>query len=316
MSESKKPTYFWSENNYLNYEIDSQNRFIVDFKGFQSSNINFKWHCIQAARRICAVYPNPFLAVSGGVDSQAMLLSFVESRQDFQIVFFKYTDQNNNKFFNESDYYSLLNFIRVQKINKSINIINIDLDSFYQSTLYLELAKKYECSSPQLLVHIHALSRLNSPFVLAWNLPNIYRYKKRICIHVPDFKLFSYQRFLKKENRPGIPYFFIYSPEQFYTSLMIAEIKELFFIDLPINFSVSYLAKVQCYRSAGFDVIAQDKKRTGFEEYKVHHQNRAGSPFAHQFELDFRQPLEILYPNTYQVCIKMDSQFFKNHILK
>ncbi len=316
MSVPDTPTFYLSKDNYLNYEIDAKNNFIVDFEKFKTSNFSFKWHCLQATLQICKDYPNPYLAVSGGVDSQAMLLSFVESQQDFQIVFFRYTDQSKNKFFNEYDYNSLISFIEAKNIIRSIKIIDIDLDNFYRSPRFFDMSNKYQCSSPQLIVHIYALSLLDRPFVLAWNLPNIYKFKSHNYIHVPDFKYFSIQRFLKLENKPGVPYFFIYSPEQFYTSLMIPDVRRLFFINFPHSFSMSYTTKVQAYHTAGFEVIAQDKKRTGFEEYKIHYQHSQGSILENQFELNLRKPLEFLLPNIHTVCIRMDSEFFKNHVLK
>lgn len=99
-----------------------------------------------------------------------------------------------------------------------------------------------------------------------------------ICADTQDFSL---MRYLMYRNRPGIPQFFFYSPDQIGGALSMIQYKLLAEGLLLWN----YNTKLDIYRSAGFNYPANSIKRTGAEQiYSYYIENRK------QFSILFRYP--------------------------
>lgn len=320
MLQGLESNFEYTLNNYLRYFIKNtddifKSHLVVQMGEFHSKNLDFKYHCVQAAHKICDMYDNPYLAFSGGIDSQAMLFAFIETKRNFRIIIFRYVNNKNGVVFNSEDYNGALEIVKSLGLSDKMTVLDIDLDHFYTSGLHQSYAERYLCTSPQLTVHMHCLSLFSDPIVMSWNIPNIYSHLGRKRILVPNFKYFSFHRFLVDQKKTGIAYFFIFNPEQFYSSLLLSPIKQLLLNPIKPQFIMPYEAKIAAYQEAGFKVVSQSQKLTGFEDYKEHYRKLIGSNNPEQYEIDLRRPFEKTLPGYNLPAIELDWQFFKSHLI-
>ena len=105
---------------------------------------------VDAVHKIVATYPAPYtLMCSGGVDSQSMILAWIESKVPFQIMTFRYISENT--FFNDYDLSELDRLADIHGL--TINYQDLDIVSFLENNLreYAEIA---ECASPHFCTHM------------------------------------------------------------------------------------------------------------------------------------------------------------------
>lgn len=319
MLRSLELNFDYTLQNYLRYHIansDDLNKaqLVVDFGQFKSSRLDFKYHCVTAAHKICDMYENPYLAFSGGIDSQAMLFSFLETKRKFRILIFRFIHPSQGTVFNREDFDGALAIAKSFGLENQTTVLDIDLDDFYTSGQHHAYAERYVCTSPQLTAHMHSINLIPDPVIFSWSIPNIYKGKIKKRIFVPNYKYFSFHRFLADQDRPGVAFFFLFMPEQFYSSLLLSPIKQLLINPVPENFVMSYESKIEAYQEAGFQVVRQSRKLTGFEEYKDHYRQLVGSTDSDQYEKDLRRPYEKKFPLFERPLIQLDLDFFIDHL--
>ncbi len=248
------------------------------------------------------------LCLSGGADSQAMAWAFVSQNIRPKVSLFRFRRESLGTFFNEEDISYSTAFC--EKHSLKINYIDFDLDQFYESGDWRDLSTKYECSSPQMVAHFKCLDQVHGVPVLSWNIPNIYGSNpKRIA--VPNYKFFSYLRYFHVNKRPGVPYFFLHNPEIFYAAMSEPSWLELFKEYSEDSKNMSYWDKCRLYRSAGFQVINQSNKLTGFENYKIHFQVKYGENDPLSFDRKLREPLEQKINDYQEVRFEIDPSFLR-----
>jgi hypothetical protein len=192
------------------------------------------------------------LLVSGGVDSQVMMLAWQFSGVNFKIVHYSYNGMN------DFDTETLIEFCA--KHNLPFTIKNFDARSFIDSPELIEYAKRYDCSSPQILTYIKLAEQHTETVIMSGNSIN-----REHC--GLNYTILALDRFANMNKNNFIPFFLLYSPELAYA-----------FYDGDMKFRVKYIkehgtinayfAKCESYREQGFDIVCQDKKFTGFENIK------------------------------------------------
>lgn len=259
----EKNILLYSENNYLQlsrkflkndkafYEINIPQ---PNFKNEISADMQFEAYCIQAAKEINSTFDKYYLLFSGGVDSQAMALSFLKAQIIPRLIILRYPNPNGS-FFNNDDIESAEFFLKKHSQITDVQFLDLDLLNFYETGQHWLYAEKYQCSSPQLTVHMWAQDLINQPCLLSWNIPNIYTYKSKPAILTPNFKFFSYLRFLEMNHKAGVPFFFLYLPEMFYSALLLPSLRQELKKALPSYYITPYGTKVSAYNEAGFEVI-------------------------------------------------------------
>lgn len=230
------------------------------------------------------------LCVSGGIDSEAMLRSFLESRIDVHVNILKFADN-----LNEYDIHNAIQFCKNQKL--SHRIIDLDVIGFFESGAYLEYGKRYQCQSPQLATHLWMLDQIEGCPVLSGN----FIFPKRIADGffyqgLPGDLHCAYFRYFQKTGRQGIPWFFIYTPEQYQAFFKTPLVQMQLAQPIEKQIDMNYAMKCRIYREAGFDVSARDDKYTGFEKLRAHYDEKYGTQFGIKFNELFRAPLEKLNP--------------------
>jgi len=263
------------------YKIDKN---IIDFR----SQLPVKIKPLEAAeltvQSILNNYPPPYhLMISGGVDSQAMLHSWVKFGSDFiptSVIYnnFNFHDIDNIKLFYKN----------------YVQYINFDLLTFLELE-YDTYSAKYRCSSPCISAYIKMIENLQGTIIFSGD-PFIEN-KPRLT----DAILGLYRASMDKKNL--IPYFFLHTPELMYsfTNQGLFDKKEYIMLN-------DYEKKIYNYRINGFPIFPQQNKYSGFEKVKdfydsnfrdlIAPKNRlkyANKPSKRTFDLLYRYPYEEKY---------------------
>ena len=250
---------------------------------------------IEAVNDIVTNYPPPYnLLVSGGIDSQAMLYAWKISKHTFNAYTFRY-----NETYNIHDIQTVPLFCEQERI--PFTVIDFDYFDFLEKE-YDSIAKKYQCSSPQIAMHIKMASMffgtcvfsgnflLSGAAVLSHAILGIYRYSRT------------------SEGKNTIPYFFLHTPELAYGMHGFKQDNQANFNEINELEEPGYQRKALIYNLAGFPVIPQEQKFTGFEKFKEHYDSHThvladprnklkfcSKPSARPFDWLFRYPYEELF---------------------
>lgn len=271
---------------YTGYHPDNS---IVTFLGNLSKPVLSGFEEAQlAAREIASKFPQPlWLWLSGGVDSEAMALAFLAAKVPIRIVIARY-----NGGLNDYDIQWALDFCRTRDLN--FELLDVDLDDFYESGRHGHIADLYRCRSPQFSLHFEMMSKFDGTNLMPWQPPRaIAGANKRITLGFPEDHYFSYARFLAAEKTPGVPFFFLYTPELIASFLRTRALKEI--LDSNGRAFSEYALKVRMYQEAGFKVVPRPAKWTGFEEVKKHFAERYQSDTT-VFDRLYRNPYDFKYP--------------------
>lgn len=238
---------------------------------------------ILAVRSIVRNYPAPYtLMLSGGVDSQAMLYAWLKSGETFRTLTFRYQGMNDH------DIITLQEFIELNDLDVSLQYMDFDVMSFL-NTDYPNYATKYECSSPQICTHMKCSEMIHSGTVI---FSGNFVMSPRNSGPMLSYAILGMKRYAERSGRSIVPFFFLHTPQLAYS-----------FIPYEMTDALSgYEMKVEMYRLAGFPVIQQGDKYTGFERVKelcdgvkipiTTRLKYASKPSSRPFDLLYRYPYE------------------------
>lgn len=227
------------------------NSLILDFSSAEDlQQISPQQASQLAIDQIVAKHPGPYtLLASGGIDSQVMILMWVASGYPFSVVHYSYGT-------NTEDTATLRKLCA--KFLIPFKLRHFDAKQFITSPELIELAKRYDCSSPQILTYIKFTSNHSETCMMAGNFIGL-----QGC--GLNWTLLAMERFASLDKKNFIPFFLMYTPELAYS-----------FLDLSVKIAKDHLltdggysVKNQVYKAAGYDVIQQSSKLTGFEEIKA-----------------------------------------------
>lgn len=204
---------------------------------------------------------------SGGIDSQSVILYFKKHNIKFKTLFCDYSHNVYDKSFAE-------------KIGYDIEL-PLDLDKFFfVDKSHLTYYDLYQCTSPQLSVHFYMIEYIRNLYplsnIIMPGMPPFYNYNdnKTIANSLPDYVQLSYYRYKKKNKLTNFyPYFW----------LEFHDVKKMMNSNVQLNFDIiDYTKKIMLYNELGLDVIPQEIKKTGFEEYKSYLKNEKNLIFDHE----------------------------------
>lgn len=230
------------------------------------------------------------LCVSGGVDSEVMLRSFIHAEVDFEVHILRFKDN-----LNDFDIFNVIEFC--QKRNIVIHFLDLDVIRFFESGQYLKYGELYQCQSPQLAVHLWMLDQMDGFPVLSGN----YIFPKKMedgffYVGLPGELHCVYFRYFEKKQRAGVPWFLIYTPELYTSFFKTPTIQKQFQLSFDHQMDFDYALKCQIYNEGGFDVLPREDKFTGFEKIRAYYDQKMNSSFGMAFDELYRKPLEIMNP--------------------
>lgn len=272
---------------------------VVDLSQLEFHPAAYRSYRVDAAQRLVQGKQRIALAVSGGIDSQAMLQSFVEAGIDFDIATMVF-----NYDYNSHD----VEFARqtAERYGRKIVEIPLDVMRFLQLQLW-DYAEKYQCNSPQFSCHhwfYEQLISLGYDCVIAgghtW-IPwagNTWIWGNTPARHA-WWTFAQVNQFALRGN-------FLASTWQLNCAITL---------NYPLHEQVDdsrgkvtdddetgrlieaaqYQKKVLAFRNFGFDIIPQKNKFTGFEKVKAYFNDAAQDPYT--FESRFRWPLQERWPD-------------------
>lgn len=261
---------------------------------FRIENLN-KIQPMQALEKnieyIMSTYTPPYyIMCSGGIDSQAMLHSWILFGKDYIPLCITY-----NKDLNQHDISNLKKFSKYMNIE--IVYKDFDLLNFLQNR-YPAVSKKFECSSPQIATYISMVQDLDGTAIFGGNvLSGNGVYLTRALLGLLN----------ASKEQSIVPYFFLESKEVAYIRGLVEAPKEDFNIYGRI------------YELCGLKIFHQEKKLTGFELVKdlydklylntISLQQRmkySTKPSKRAFDIMLRYPFEIYGPEEMDIMVSRE----------
>lgn len=271
--------------------------FYFTFKDQNLSKASSLQSAHQTIKYIVEHYPPPYtLYVSGGVDSQAMLYSWLTSGVTFNTFSATY-----NETLNDYDLETLDTFSKQHNIK--INYHNFDLISFLENE-HETYANEYRCGSPQITTFMK-LADMTTEGTVIFSGQFIAKSVNQGMYGIPNRNNFSLYYYGLKAKKNIVPFFFIETPELAYSIDMTNP--DFFIDDVPGG----YPNKVRAYQYYGYPVVSQKTKFNGFEKLKVMYDTNPPRQPTIEDRLDrvrnqiSNRNFDLLYRN------KFESKFFK-----
>ncbi len=240
------------------------------------------------------------LCFSGGVDSQCMVQCFVEAGVPFDLFILKFKNDLNIQDTDHAIKYC-------EKFNIKYNIIELDVLAFLSHHNY-DYGIRYTSPSPHFNVHYKLFDILRSKGydgVVAGGNVMFYSDIDKQILPNSNRNCFNYITYSKVSGFKCQGNFLSFYPKLTWAMSLLAPS-----IDYALNAAIKfnqeerdyweqrrYVQKIQGYKRAGFDIIPQDKKYTGFELVKKLLEDRTGDGWT--FERLYRHPLEKIISKDY-----------------
>lgn len=241
---------------------------------------------------------NITLCLSGGIDSQCMAIAFSIAKIPFRAVFLRFKNE-----LNAFDIKTNVDWCQQNQI--IYDFIDLDIIDFFETGKYYDVAKRYFCQSPQIAAHLWMLDNIDGVPCLAGNpIAPIWRNNGWFFVGLPGELHSTYFKYFSICERPGLPWFFLYSPELI-ASFLKPQCMQVF-VEKKVNNTSDYTYLVKCnqYASSDFLVYPRESKFTGFELVRKYYDEKYNNSHGQQFDLMYRKPLQELFPapkNYYQL---------------
>lgn len=230
------------------------------------------------------------LCLSGGIDSESMLQAFTAANVPCEAVFLRFSDNLNQ-------FDIITNIEKCEELGIPYSFVELDILGFFDSGKFLDVAKRYACPSPQLAAHLWLLEQIEGFPLLAGNpIAPIWKSEHWYFVGMPGELHTSYFNFFTVNQRAGVPWFFLYSPELIASFLKLEVMRNYVNKKVTSEEKYSYHEKVKSYQQGGFRVQPRLNKFTGFELVRQHYDRKHGRQYGTAFNELFRQPLEELFP--------------------
>lgn len=235
------------------------------------------------------------LCFSGGVDSQCMVQCFVEAGIECDIFILKFKHN-----LNVQDVDHAITYCDKNKL--SYKIIEIDVLNFLSIFNY-DYATKYQSASPHFNVHYKLFDLIRKEgydgVVAGGNTPLYTNSSNSWGVGYNR----NAQNYINYSNISGFKCqgnFLSYYPKLTWTiSLLTPPVTN--YVPSKFNLPMSerqywenyrYMQKIRGYKRAGFNILPQSQKYTGFELVKKHLEEKTGDGWT--FEKLYRHPIEKL----------------------
>jgi len=192
---------------FYDYRFEKE-KFFIDFKSSHRPFGNMREEHERRALEIVSESKNLFLGLSGGVDSQSIMHSFVNLKADFTAAFFYMPGFNDNEYEN----------VKILSKKYGVKVSIVDFDVMANKTLIEEEMEEYDMPTAINILHRNFLKQLpsNCDFVQMTHDPfvfinpkssNSYFYQG---YYLPEI---SRYRILKTVERTGKNFVWLDKPE-------------------------------------------------------------------------------------------------------
>lgn len=224
-----------------------------------------------------SVGSRPAVCLSGGIDSQTVVDTFLYAGVTPEVVIFNFLDDHNIH-----DVSHAIKFCESRNITP--RLIDLDVIRFLNNQLY-DFATKYKISSPQFAVHLYLAGKLKdlgyTCAIFGGN--NLTQYTDNSW-YTPTKEETDWCKYSQAINFPIIGSFWL---QDWRLSLMATLFTPYV---STTDASHRYQAKIFSYKTMGYDVIPQEQKYNGFETVKKYYEEMTGDGWT--FENQFRYPIK------------------------
>lgn len=239
-------------NSLVNFKFNSPFMWKVDIP--QNKNCSYKELAHTDAEQIIHSYRNVVLCVSGGIDSEFMLQSFLPFSNNIRVVFFDYK-------FNVED----KNDISTKQIYKNFKIefIKIDAENFFLNNLDLIYGFKYRTSFPEAMLFLYALDQIKESdtcYVLSGDIPEPVLINNSLNFSFVSDNICAIDRWAAINNVPVCSSFLLNNKDKTYAVTSA--------LSSPKYLNFKYNSKQKLYQELGYTVELRDKKYTGLENLR------------------------------------------------
>lgn len=300
----------FSKNNHLKYGFtedflpEAMNSIFHIGLGDLSTPVqSFSAECIRAALdiQIMARGKNIYITLSGGVDSECVLRSFIMAKVPIKVAILKFKDD-----LNWHDVDPAITICNQLKVNYTL--IEIDIFEFLAKEIHLRYAADYKLSSPMIASHLwlaeYIIENLQGFPIFSGDFARIrrptntqLRLPKAESVQLGEYVIcpeewyfaslanqdhFALDRLFHQKKVFGVANFYLYSPEQVASSIQngfSVAFRDFenslgpFLINKKKNSNLTFYegqiflnkVKEHLFRLGGFEVNTRDSKWTGFE---------------------------------------------------
>lgn len=279
-------------------KVNLEPSFFNNLKGDQESLKKYRTNAAIKCSEILG--NNPVLCFSGGVDSQAMLSSWIEAGLEVDVYTLNFKDNLNKQDVDHARMYCKKHGIKLNEIE--FDVVNfLSRDNFSTGV-------KYKSSSPHFNVHYRLFEILQSMgytgVCCGGDAPIKYNGLWGGNLLPAPMNFINFSRISKFPVQGSFLSFypelawsiglfanqFIYKSVYSKDGYLVLNRNQEF---LQYNTDERYRQKISSYLLAGFNIIPQDKKYTGFELVKDYFANLHNDGWA--FEKLFRNKLNDLF---------------------
>jgi hypothetical protein len=266
----------------------------------------------RAAQLIGQKIDRPVLCLSGGLDSEAMAMAFIEAG-----VVFTAALMNLDNGLNEYDISAARYFCKKNSI--AYTEIHVPALRLLEKGLHLDMAEKYRTLSPERALFIYFLQQLEGNPILAGEILRKEKSNGQVSLCCPKDRDLCYWRYFMDQKIAAVPYFHFYTPELAVSFMAHTSVKdeEKENTDWQGQHQAFYLHKLKVYQEGGF-AIQDNPHRTqkwhGFEGLKKKYDAQYDSVEA--YNRAYRAPLE-LHPeyDLNQILLIDENDSIANRIL-
>lgn len=260
-TESNHFKYFYNNVAYSNRK-KACDVFSTSHGKIHSPPMNWRDECIRAAHTIWDLHGSDLvLFFSGGLDSEVMFRSFVALGCKPRVAIIRF--------------HNLLNCHDIQFATQACSqlgiepiYLDIDVEKFWENEIF-SYTDGIQLTSPQLAVLLWAIDQVDGvPCIGAGENFLQRNYGEDLFFDVESENSVGLYQWFIKNNNPGIPAFFQYTPEQMYSFLIDENTQRLLKNSKNRRFLSTSKVKYELYRHH-FD-LAPRAAMTGFELVMEH----------------------------------------------
>jgi hypothetical protein len=195
----------YTKNNHIKCSFDRDN--FAFSHGICNSYQSWRTECKNVAQELYDKHGNKLIiTLSGGLDSEVVLHSFIANNIKLKVVIFRY-ERNLNL----HDINYALRICAARQISPII--VDINVERFFSSDVF-EYAKQTYSSSPQLNLLMKNIDNLDGiPIIGAGENYLVRKIGQKEVYDLEEAKIAALYNFFRNKQREIIPAFFQYTPE-------------------------------------------------------------------------------------------------------
>jgi hypothetical protein len=266
-TESSHLKYWYGEDCTQIWRLDNLETTAMSVGGCVRKPMNLKAELVRNARSMIKHYPDLTIFMSGGLDSEMALRSFLAAGITPKLVTVRFPDGNNMH-----DIGPMM--LMLTSMGLKYSIIDIDPEEFYYSGEWKEIAVKYQAYTFYQQMLLKIAEQYNAPMLTVdevelEKLPSI-NYESGQCHWEWSFLKKEdqdgvWRRFNDKTGIPALNNFYTYSPESILAFLKEDTVADLIRDQIPYKLSWTS-SKMKIYGSLGYN-FRQRPKWHGIENY-------------------------------------------------